>query len=911
MATTQSLVGREYELAVIEAFLDRAARGSGVLLVDGVAGMGKSTLWATAVERARECGFCVLVARPAEAERSLSFAVLSDLLADVHGAIARLPAPQRRPVARALLLDREGGAPLEPRAIAVGLLALLRKLAHNRPVLIAIDDDQWVDAASAMAVSFALRRTAGEPVNLVLTRRTGPEARTRIHLDTSMDVDRLEAAPLSLGALRRLLELRLGCSFPRPVFRRIHERSGGNPFFGLELARALQARGGQLHLDEELPVPYDVERLLAARLGMLPLELTEPLAAVAALAEPTLGLLGEDALQPAFDAGVLVLEGERVRFEHPLIAAAAYARLTPGRRRSLHGRLATLVEDPEERARHLALSTDGPDTAIAALLDDAAAQARSRGAPEAAAELAVLALRLTDPTDVHARVLRSVAAAEHGAVAGDHVSARALVDQALAAEPTGTDRARLLLQRTRLGDVPVDTAIAMLEEARACAAGAVRLEAAILADMTHWITNHRRVSDAEPYAQRCLELAERSGDVAVLVRALEMLATNQFWLGRGFPTQLSERALEFAPLCESMRVSERPSSIFGWMSMWTGDLDRSRALLEQARRLGEDRADITIYAVLWNAAALEYLADDWQRSLELADELYQLGIEYDHEPALISGLCARALMFAHLGDEQRTRGDVGDALALDERHGGHTATRIGGNALALLELSLDKPSAALEPARRATVEPREEGLREPGLLPWFQLHAEAAIAVGEHGEAEELLDWAEEHATRLDRAWALACCARCRGLLAAARGDEAGAVSAFARALAEHDRAPGRRFERARTLLAQGETLRRSKKKRAARDAIVEASSIFDELGATRWSAKARRELARISGRAAATGLTETERRVATLVAAGRTNKEVASELFVTVRTVETHLTHVYAKLDVSSRTELSRRLPA
>jgi DNA-binding NarL/FixJ family response regulator len=145
--------------------------------------------------------------------------------------------------------------------------------------------------------------------------------------------------------------------------------------------------------------------------------------------------------------------------------------------------------------------------------------------------------------------------------------------------------------------------------------------------------------------------------------------------------------------------------------------------------------------------------------------------------------------------------------------------------------------------------------------------------------------------------------------LAAARGDEAGAVVAFGRALAEHDRVQGRRFDLARTQLARGEALRRFKKKRAAREAIEAAAAIFDELGAKLWSAKARRELARIGGRTGAPGLTETERRVAALVAAGRSNKEAAGELFVTVRTIETHLTKIYAKLDVRSRTELARRL--
>jgi DNA-binding CsgD family transcriptional regulator len=230
-------------------------------------------------------------------------------------------------------------------------------------------------------------------------------------------------------------------------------------------------------------------------------------------------------------------------------------------------------------------------------------------------------------------------------------------------------------------------------------------------------------------------------------------------------------------------------------------------------------------------------------------------------------------------------------------------------ALSLLELSLDRPAEAFAEARRAMSAERERGIEEPAYLYSFPYEIEAAIALGETAEAEELLDSIEPRTEQLDREWALACIARGRGLLAAARGDERAAAAAFERALQEHERVQYRRFELARTLLAQGETLRRFKKRRAAREAIESARDLFDELGARLWSAKAERELARIAGRHRTGGLTETERRVAALVANGRSNKEVASELFVTVHTVESNLTRIYDKLGVRSRTELARRL--
>jgi DNA-binding CsgD family transcriptional regulator len=200
-------------------------------------------------------------------------------------------------------------------------------------------------------------------------------------------------------------------------------------------------------------------------------------------------------------------------------------------------------------------------------------------------------------------------------------------------------------------------------------------------------------------------------------------------------------------------------------------------------------------------------------------------------------------------------------------------------------------------------------VQEPALVWAFPIHVEAAIAVGEMAEANELLSWVEERAVRLDRAWALACVARCRGIMAAVEGDAATAVAEFERALAEHARVQGRRFELARTRLAQGVAMRRLKRKAEARSAIQDAFASFQGLGASLWADRAETELGRVSGRRREGGLTATERRVAALVAAGKSNKEVANELFISVRAVEANLTKIYGKLGIRSRTELAARL--
>jgi len=742
-----------------------------------------------------------------------------------------------------------------------------------------------------------------------MTERTESDAALGHEVAGAVPCERLALGPLSLGAVRRLLQERLDATFARPILRRIYDQSGGNPFFALELARALWSRGEVLSPADELPVPRELERLLAERLERLPSETQEALAAVAALAEPTLDLVQEELLEPAFADGVLALERGRIRFAHPLLATVAYQRLVPRARRVLHRRLGELVRDPEQRARHLARGADGVDAAVAATLDAAAARAQARGAPETAAELAEHAIRLTPAEHRHETALRRVKAAEYEMLAGDDRRARALLEEALADDRAGPARARVLQGLAMIEEnADVERGIAILREALEHSRGDDALQAELNAQLALMLHNVPR--EAEPFARSAVEVAERVGDPVLLAAALCSLATIEFRLGRGLRPDLCDRALELDGQCEAMPITSRPVTWLGAAIKRAGDIDRSRALLERARRIGYDRGDCTVAGPLYLSCDLELMADKWQRGLELVDEVSALAAQSERPTDMVAALCAAAHLHAHLGDEAETRRCAAEARRLsDERAWAANTLRVTSAALSLLDLSLDRPAAAFEEARRAMSAERERGVEEPAILLSFPYEIEAAIALGETDEAEELLDWIEERALRLDREWALACAARCRGLLAAARGDEAGAAAAFERALQEHERVQYRRFELGRTLLAQGETLRRFKKRRAAREAIEAARDLFDELGARLWSVKAGRELARVAGRRRTEGLTETERRVAALVASGKSNKEVASELFVTVHTVESNLTRIYEKLGVRSRTELARRL--
>jgi DNA-binding CsgD family transcriptional regulator len=905
-----ALLGRDVELARVRAFLERRpADGAAALLLQGEAGIGKTAVWRAATEAARERGFRVLEARPSEAERTLSFAVLADLLGGAHDVIEHLPAVQRRPLGVALLLEETEGPTPDRRAIGVALLEALRSLAEERPLLLAIDDTQWIDPPTAAALAFALRRLADEPLCIVLTERTGSDAALGREVARALSCERLALGPLSLGAVRRLLQERLDAAFPRPILRRIYDQSGGNAFFALELARALRSRDGVLSPADELPVPRELERLLAERFERLPPETHEPLAAVAALAEPTLNLVQEELLEPAFADGVLVLERDRIRFAHPLLAAVAYQRLGPRARRVLHCRLGELVRDPEQRARHLALGTKGADAGVAATLDAAAARAHARGAPETASELAEYAVTLTPSEDREGAAVRRAKAAEYEILVGDDGRARALLEQALAEDPAGPARARVLQGLAMIEeDADVQRGVALLREALEHSGGDDALKAelnTLLAQMLHNVPR-----EAEPFARSAVEVAQRVRDPVLLATALCSLATIEFYLGRGLRSDLCDRALELDEQCEAIPINLRPLTWLGGDLKRAGEIDRSRTLLERARQIGYERGDSTVAGPLHLSCDLELVADNWQRAIELLDEFSALAAQSERATELVVALCDATRLHAHLGDEAETRRCAAEARRLsDGRVWASGVLSVTSAALSLLELSLDRPAEAFAEAQRVMSAERERGVEEPGVLSSFPYEIEAAIALGRLDEAEGLLDWIEPRAERLDREWALACLSRGRGLLAAARGDEAGAAAAFECAFQEHERVQYRRFELALTLLAQGETLRRFKKRRAAREAIEAARELFDELGARLWSAKAGRELARIAGRRRTEGLTETERRVAALVGSGKSNKEVASELFVTVHTVESNLTRIYQKLGVRSRTELARGL--
>jgi DNA-binding CsgD family transcriptional regulator/tetratricopeptide (TPR) repeat protein len=888
-------------------------------VLEGEAGIGKTTLWRSGIAMAKRAELRLLEARPVEPESSLAFAALGDLLGEaLDDVLPTLPAPQRRSLEVALLLSEDDGPAPDRRAVAVGVLGALRAIGAFGPVVLAIDDLHWLDAPSAGALEFALRRLRDEPIGVLAANRI-PE-RPALDLFRAFDVarvQRVEVKAMSLEAIGRLVRHRLDLVLPRPMLRRIHETSDGNPLFALEIARALQQGHLELDSEEPLPIPADLEALLRDRVLRLPDATRSALLICSAASRPTVELVGEasgssdDPLGPAKEAGIVVVDRDRVAFSHPLLALAVYRSASTGERRAAHRRLAEVTQDLEERARHLALASSGPDRALAELLDGAAGRAFDRGAPGSAAELADLARHSTPGADLESQLRRGMEAAEFRFEAGDAAGARALAQELRSAAPPGPVRGQISHLIASLSWNDVNEIRGLLESAIADTSEEAPL-AAIHADVGYVEILGGDLRVGSEHGRRAIELAERADAPALLMDALLCTAHAEFMLGLDTAALLSraaavERRIVGRPPFSSLLSNV--GTMLGMRLMWSGDLVGGRRTLERTYR---DLVDRGHYTILWETlvflSELESRAGAFGRALEYAEELVEITVEAGYDQTREVGLWARALAETHLGLVEPARRDATEGLALAERHGDLYHVIRNRSVLGFLELSLGDLEASSRSMERLPELLASRGIVEPGVYPFVPDYVEALVGLRQLGRAEEALEPLERWGVELDRPLALATSARCRGLTASVE-DPVTSLDHLERAIELHDRV-GQPFELARTQLVLGAVQRRARQKRNARDSLESALATFDELGTPLWAGKARAELARIGGRApAGDGLTPSERRIAELVAEGKTNKEVAAALVVAERTVESALTQIYRKLDVRSRTQLSRKL--
>jgi DNA-binding CsgD family transcriptional regulator len=903
-ARPDGLVGRASELSEMSRLLS-SVRGGGALVLWGEAGVGKSALWEVGVELARSEGFEVLCARASEAEAQLSFAGLADLLEGVDLAqLTGLPAAQRRALEAAVMHIESLDRPPDPFAISAGLLGALRLLSGSARVLVAIDDLPWLDRDSAAALAFAARRLAAEDVRFLVSRRGGRSSELERVLGPG-GVVRVELGPLSFGAISGLLSDRLRGSLPRRVVRQVFETSQGNPLFALELGRALQERG----LPEAgagLPVPELLDDLFGARVAALGPEVRRALLAVALSG----GLSGEElarvvdplAIEDAQDSGVLIVDGTRVRASHPLLAAAASGQSRARERRELHRALAEAVSDAILRARHLAMAATPPDTRLAGELSAAAAHATRLGALHDAIELARHALRLT-PSDDGGYDERVLALARYLTAAGEHPRAAELLSKRIDTLPAGPVRAAahlLLAEGAALSieEEHLTNAIAESAVDPGLHAQALATRAQMLA-----ICQIQRIVEAEEGAREALAAARAAGPDAER-RALVALAWARVM--RGHPVDdLLERSGELPPIASSWYEGsvELPA---GERLVFRGELTRSREvfrrLLASADERGESRSGLALITLLGevelragNTAEAARLLEEWDQWAALEPEAgVRVGME--------------AVLAAVRGEPGRAGGLAASVLEASEADGWDRleARRVLGIA-ALLERDPERAIASLAAVWEHTV---REGVDDLGAFPVAGDLVEALVESGELDEANEVIGRLDRLACEQRHPWGLATVRRSSAAVRLAERYDDNAATELAAAAGDY-RALGLEFDSARALLFLGRAQRRYKKQAGARDSLEQAQSAFERLGCPGWAELVGAELARVSGRARAAsgGLTPSQQRVAELVAGGLSNKEIAARLFVTVHTVEAHLSNAYAKLGIRSRTQLARQL--
>jgi len=608
----------------------------------------------------------------------------------------------------------------------------------------------------------------------------------------------------------------------------------------------------------------------------------------------------ERVLDRALAARVIERTDGTIRFTHPLLASVVYHGVSAHERRRAHGRLAQVVADPLDRARHLAISTERPDTQIAAVLEDAAALAGTRGAAIAAAELAEHALRLTPPVARSDRNRRAFAAARAQRSAGEWTRARTILIDLLAERRRGSWRAEALLLLAELESV--GRSAPLLEEALREAGSRPALQSAIHCRLA-WATRFKPSSD---HARAALELAEQLDDAVLRRHARAVQALLGWFAGEAEATEdLPARARDFpTAVGGGQLVREATLAVVNTLAPLP-KRDEARALFESDYREWRERDEPRSSRALWGLAWVEFWAGHWALGAEYAARARNISVQYglevpqDHLPI--------AVIAVHRGELGLAREHSERGLELSHEQFGlrppqHMAV------LGLVARWSGDRSEAMDWLGKAERQAAAFGWGEPSIRWWSGDLIELLLELGRVQDAIRVLDVWEADAARVAREWVSAHVTRCRGLVAAAEGEVARAGSLLERAVGQHKEV-GDPFGTARALLGLGIVRRRARKKRSAREAILAALDGFEQLGAATWVEKARSEVGRIGGRRREEGLTPAERRVAALVAEGRTNREVAAALFVTERTVASHLSHVYAKLGVRSRTELARQL--
>lgn len=909
------LHGRDDELAQVRWLLAVAREGrSGALVLAGEPGIGKTALLDAAQEEALG-RMQVLRARGFESEQDLPFAGLHALLAPMLDLRSRIPPVQARALGTALAV--EPPAPHDPFAVPAAVLSMLSAIAEDAPLLAIVDDLQWLDVGSQRAILFAARRLGAEGVALLLATRS----------EEGMEANLAGLPLLEVGALRdedaRRLVTDHDAALSDDVADQLVKMAGGNPLALRELPSALTEaqRSGLEAPSLRLPPGSGVERAFMSRLEALDEDVRRALTLVAALESGPAAValaaldrvgLGLDHLEAGEAAGLLRLDRGEVSFRHPLMRSLAYHASTSGARLGSHRALAEVTTDVSARAWHLSAAALGPDEVAAGALDAAAQAARDRGVQSAAAAASSRAAELS--VDERLRLTRLAAAAEDYAGAGRLDDALTRLDQAASSPEADALSSRLQILRGRVelrhGGMQTGRTLLVDEAERQAqrdplAASDLLLEVGIAdlfgGDSPRWLGT----------AGRAEALARLGGDEsrACFARLAGALAIVPLGDGRHAEPDLLA-ALPLLLEGDPLPAASELVTFAGQQFIWLERFDLAEQVL--SRQIEAAREASALGRLVFPLAARAQLRDRqgrWASAVAEAAEAAQIGRETSQPIAMALALSVLASLEAARGQHKEAREHGQEAVTITREFGGpigiYAEVALGFTALAAEQL--DDAVRHLEAADRIK---RDLDGREPSMLQYESDLVEALIRLGRRDEAETALTRLEADAERTGRSWAHAVAERGRGMLA---GDDAFREH-FDRALAWHAKSP-QPFPAARTRLAYGERLRRAGERVAARKELSAAAEEFERINASPWAERAHNELRgtgqtlRRASMPESDSLTPSELQVALRVAEGLTNREVAAAIFISPKTVEHHLSSIYRKLGIRSRTELARRI--
>ena len=906
------LLGRRAERARLDGLIDQSQAGkSAVLVIGGEPGVGKSELLRYAIDNAGAAGLMTLVVRGIESESELPFVNLADLIRPISDVLDSIPASQAAVLAGALALGPS--IPGDRFAVCVATLSALAAAAERTPLLVVVDDIQWLDASSAEALLFSARRLGTEGIAMLFAFREGEQ----------MTLDLADLPLLNLGGLDEAASIQLlrrthGAVSAR-VAAALHQAVRGNPLALVEIPALLseRERSGIEPLPEPLPAGAYLEQAFLRRVSALS-EATRKALLLAAASESTdIGVLRRAlehldlparSLEPAESAGLIAIDGVDARFRHPLIRSAVYQSADPVARRDAHRALASALDGEQvadRRAWHMAAASTEPDESVAAALEDAALRSQGRSGYGPAALALVRAAALSQSSYERAR--RLLAAANAFQLAGRPDEGLRFLDEAIACGPP--ERMRFQIEHLRaMIEIWVRNPMAahrrLLIEAERAERKDPIAAAMLMAEATTPCFMAAELQLALKTARRARALADQVGTPAPL---------------------LVDSALSAAMILSGMAVEAGPLLDDCLRRVVVGDAETARqaqnipfALLV-VERYAEAHALIAGLVAAARAVSavgilpygltvlseLEVRVGNLSAAYATGTEALRLAIETGQRSASSYSLVTLARVEAAQGRDDDCRAHTREATEVARTNGLASIFNYASAALGLLELGRGRPAEALAQLTQTREGFSRAVLSDPNLIQWQPDYIESLARSGRTSDAVREVEILEADAERTDRAWARATAARCRGFISQ-DGEQ------FRRALELHKVSPSP-FEVARTQLCYGEILRRQRKRVEARHVLRESLNTFERLGAEPWAARAHNELAATGEKsrkrnvAATRQLTPQELQITLAVAQGATNREAAAQLFLSPKTVESHLSSAYRKLGARSRTELVR----